>query len=53
MKTITMQTRRTTYQMGIMEHGFLLHLYYGPRTEGSAENLLSYNDRDFPETRMK
>ena len=47
MKTITMQTRRTTYQMGIMEHGFFLHLYYGPRTEGSAENLLSYNDRGF------
>lgn len=42
-----MHTRNTTYQIGIMEHGFLLHLYYGPRTEGSMDCLLSYYDRGF------
>ncbi|HIY02152.1 MAG TPA: alpha-galactosidase [Candidatus Blautia faecipullorum] len=47
MNTITMHTRNTTYQIGIMEHGFLLHLYYGPRTEGSMDCLLSYYDRGF------
>ena len=38
-KTFTLHTKNTTYQMGVNENGFLLHLYYGPRTEGDMSNL--------------
>ena len=47
MKLITLHTQNTTYQMGVTEHGFLLHLYYGPRTEGDMSCLLTYYDRGF------
>ena len=40
MELITLQTKHTTYQMGIAEHGFLLHLYYGPKAEGDMSYLL-------------
>lgn len=45
MKTITLQTRSTTYQIGVSETGFLLHLYYGPRVDGDMSNLLTYGFR--------
>ena len=35
--TISLHTRRTTYQMKADQRGVLLHLYYGPRVE--AEDL--------------
>ncbi len=35
MELITIQTKHTTYQMGVNHLGFLLHLYYGPKTEGA------------------
>ena len=47
METITLHTKHTTYQMGILEHGFLLHLYYGPKAEGEMDGFLSYYDRGF------
>lgn len=47
MQTITIDTKNTTYQLGVMEGGFLLHLYYGPKLQGSAEGLLTYYDRGF------
>lgn len=47
MRTITLNTKNTTYQIGITENGFLLHLYYGSKTQGSAEGLLTYYDRGF------
>ena len=47
MELITLQTKHTTYQMGIAEHGFLLHLYYGSKAEGDMSYLLTAYDRGF------
>ena len=33
-KTFTLHTQNTTYQMQIDAYGFLLHLYYGIKTDG-------------------
>lgn len=44
---ITLQTAHSSYQMQVDEHHYLLHLYYGPRIEGSAAQILSYEDRGF------
>ncbi len=43
----TIHTNNTTYQMKVDSFGNLLHLYYGGRTDGSAEYLLTYADRGF------
>ncbi|MDO4284386.1 MAG: alpha-galactosidase [Eubacteriales bacterium] len=43
----TLHTKFTTYQMKADRLGYLLHLYYGPRMEGSAEYLITYADRGF------
>ena len=45
MKLITLNTNKTTYQIGVNDEGFLLHLYYGPRTDGDMSNLLTYGFR--------
>ncbi len=46
-KTFTLHTENTTYQMQVDKYGFLLHLYYGRRTEGCMDYLLRYADRGF------
>ncbi len=46
-RLFTLHTERTTYQMKVDQYGYLLHLYYGGRTDGSMEYLLSYSDRGF------
>ena len=46
-KLITLNTKNTTYQMKIDEYGFLLHLYYGKRTNGNMDYLLVNLDRGF------
>ena len=46
-KIFTLQTAHTTYQMQIDRYGFLLHLYYGKKTEGCMDYLLTYYDRGF------
>lgn len=46
-RTITLHTDNTTYQMKIDQYGVLLHLYYGARTEGNMDYLLTYIDRGF------
>lgn len=46
-KTFTIHTNNSTYQILIGPYGHLLHLYYGHRTEGSMEYLLTYADRGF------
>ena len=46
-KTFTLHTKNTTYQMKVDPFGFLLHLYYGRRTEGCMDYLLTYADRGF------
>lgn len=47
-RTFTIQTKNTTYQMQVNPYGFLLHLYYGKKTDGSCmDYLLTYYDRGF------
>ena len=46
-RTFTLQTKETTYQMQVDQYGFLLHLYYGKKTEGCMDYLLTYYDRGF------
>lgn len=46
-RILTLQTTRTTYQMKIDDFGFLLHLYYGGKTAGDMDYLLTYQDRGF------
>lgn len=46
-KIFTLHTKNTTYQMQVDPYGFLLHLYYGRRTDGTMEYLLTYADRGF------
>ena len=47
MKTITLHTKNTTYQLGISPLGFVHHLYYGPKASGDMSALLSMRDRGF------
>ena len=46
-RTFTLQTKNTTYQMQVDQYGFLLHLYYGKKTEGCMDYLLTHYDRGF------
>lgn len=46
-RIFTLQTTHTTYQMKVDDFGFLLHLYYGGKTEGNMDYLLTYYDRGF------
>ena len=44
-RTLTIHTKRTTYQMQVDNIGVLLHLYYGRRSEGTFDYLPSRFDR--------
>ena len=46
-KVFTLHTRNTTYQMKADDLGYLLHLYYGRKTEGCMDYLLHFADRGF------
>ncbi len=46
-RLFTLHTGNSTYQMKVDPYGFLLHLYYGRRTEGCMDYLLHYADRGF------
>ena len=46
-RLITLNTKNSTYQMKIDEYGFLLHLYYGKRTNGNMDYILVNLDRGF------
>ena len=46
-KTFTLHTKDTTYQIKVDDYGFLLHLYYGRKTNGCMDYLLHYLDRGF------
>ncbi|WP_294897780.1 alpha-galactosidase [uncultured Eubacterium sp.] len=46
-KIFTIHTKHTTYQMMADAKGYLLHLYYGPRTKGNMDYLLCYADHGF------
>ena len=44
-KIFTINTKNSTYQMQADSYGFLLHLYYGARTDGYMAYLVTYADR--------
>lgn len=46
-KLFTIHTDHSTYQMKVDRFGYLLHLYYGDRADGSMEYLLTCADRGF------
>ncbi|MCI9441183.1 MAG: alpha-galactosidase [Ruminococcus sp.] len=46
-RVFTLHTLDTTYQMKVDDFGFLLHLYYGCRTDGNMDYLLHFADRGF------
>lgn len=46
-QTIHLHTAHTTYQMKIGPCGLLLHLYYGPRSEGDMSYTLPWRDRGY------
>ena len=46
-KTFTLHTDHSTYQMQVDRFGYLLHLYYGRRSEGCMDYLLQFADRGF------
>lgn len=46
-QTITLETRNTTYQMKIGQYGYLLHTYYGRKTDGDMSYLIAQKDRGF------
>ena len=43
----SLHTKNSTYQMQADALGYLLHLYYGTRTEGTMESLIPTRDRGF------
>lgn len=43
--TLTLVTDHTSYQMQVDMMGYLLHLYWGPRSRGCMDYLLTYADR--------
>ena len=43
----TLNTKRTTYQMHVDRYGYLLHQYYGRKTDGDMHFLLTFQDRGF------
>ena len=45
MKQITLQTKHTTYQIGVSDIGVLLHLYYGPKIQEDTTIELAYYER--------
>ena len=46
-KIFTLHTAHTTYQMQVDSLGYLLHLYYGEKTNSSMDYVLIYADRGF------
>ncbi|MBE6041101.1 MAG: alpha-galactosidase [Clostridiales bacterium] len=46
-KTFTINTDNSTYQMQVDRYGCLLHLYYGRKSTGCMDWLLTYGDRGF------
>ena len=46
-KVFQIDTKNSTYQMKVDDYGFLLHLYYGRKTNGVMDYLLYHSDRGF------
>ena len=46
-RAFTIHTVNSTYQMMVDKYGYLIHLYYGGRTEGIMDYLLLFADRGY------
>ena len=46
-QVITLQTKRSTYQMKVGDYGVLLHLYYGARVEDCTMDYLLHKKDPF------
>ncbi len=46
-RVFSLHTKNSTYQMQVDDHNILLHLYYGRRSAGFMDYLLTYADRGF------
>lgn len=46
-RIFTLHTKHSTYQMQVDSLGYLLHLYYGAKSNSSMEYVLTYADRGF------
>ncbi len=46
-RVFSLHTENSTYQMKVDDHNVLLHLYYGRRSAGCMDYLLTYADRGF------
>lgn len=46
-KLFTLNTKNTTYQMKVIEYGYLAHLYYGKRLDGDMSYVITHYDRGF------
>lgn len=46
-KTITLNTKNTSYQIKIGPNNLLLHTYYGPSVQGDTSYVLAFRDRGF------
>ena len=45
MEIIKLETKSTSYQIGIESNGFLTHLYYGPKVSGDLSSLITHHFR--------
>ena len=46
-RLFTLNTRNTTYQMKVIEYGYLAHLYYGKKLDGDMSYVITHYDRGF------
>ncbi len=46
-KIFSLHTENTTYQFKIDSYGYLLHLYYGKRTDACMDYMITHFDRGF------
>ena len=46
-KLFTLNTKNTTYQMKVIDYGYLAHLYYGKKMDGDMSYVITHYDRGF------
>ena len=43
-KLFTLNTKNTTYQMKVIDYGYLAHLYYGKKMDGDMSYVITIED---------
>lgn len=46
-KVFSLNTKNTTYQFMVDQYGYLIHLYYGKKTDSIMDYMITYFDRGF------